>query len=46
MTKIDFKKELPSLFNSSAKKVENVDFPRMNFLMIDGSGDPNKATEY
>jgi len=46
MTKIDFKKELKHLYNPSAKKVEIVDVPMMNFLMIDGSGDPNTAQQY
>jgi hypothetical protein len=46
MTKIDFKKELKHLYNPFAKKVEIVDVPMMNFLMIDGSGDPNTAQEY
>lgn len=46
MTKIDFKKELKHLYNPSEKKVEIVDAPMMNFLMIDGSGDPNTAQEY
>ena len=44
--KIDFRKELKHLYNSSAKKVEIVDVLMMNFLMIDGSGDPNTAQEY
>ena len=46
MTKIDFKKELKHLYNPSEKKVEIVDARMMNFLMIDGSGDPNTAQEY
>lgn len=46
MPKIDFKKELKHLYNPSAKEVVIVDVPRMNFLMIDGAGDPNKAQEF
>lgn len=46
MSKIDFKKELRYLYNSSAKEVALVDVPKMNFLMIDGMGDPNTAQEY
>jgi hypothetical protein len=46
MAKIDFKKELKHLYNPSVKKVEIVDVPKMNFLMIDGFGDPNTAQEY
>ena len=44
--KIDFKRELKHLYNPSAKKVAIVDVPEMNFLMIDGAGDPNTAKEY
>ena len=46
MTKIDFKKELKHLYNPSLKKVEIVDVPMTNFLVIDGAGDPNTAKEY
>jgi|TARA_B100002003_G_scaffold178086_1_gene165967 hypothetical protein len=44
--KIDYKKELKHLYRPSAKKVEAVDVPRMNFLMIDGKGDPNTSQEF
>ena len=46
MTKIDFKKELKHLYKPSAKKVEIVDVRQMNFLMIDGKGDPNTSQEF
>ncbi|HEY85182.1 MAG TPA: hypothetical protein G4N96_08755 [Chloroflexi bacterium] len=46
MSKIDFKKELKHLYRPSAKKFGVVDVPPMNFLMIDGHGDPNTAQEY
>jgi hypothetical protein len=46
MSKIDFKRELKHLYRPSAKKFEVVDVPPMNFLMIDGHGDPNTAQEY
>lgn len=46
MLKIDYKKELKHLYNPSAKNVELVDVPRMNFLMIDGEGDPNTAKSF
>jgi len=39
MDKIDLKKELKNLYNPSSKIVV-VDVPAMNFLMIDGEGDP------
>jgi hypothetical protein len=46
MKKLDLKKQLSGLYKTSAKKVDMVDVPKMNFLMIDGKGDPNKAPEY
>ena len=46
MEKIDFKKEFKHLFKPSTKQVELVDVPQMNFLMIDGRGDPNTSPEY
>ena len=46
MKKINFKKELKHLYNVSPKEVVEVDVPAMNFLMIDGKGDPNTAKEY
>ena len=44
--KIDYKKELKHLYHSSAKEVEVVDVPQMNFLMIDGTGDPNTSQAF
>ena len=46
MQKIDFKKELKHLYKPSSKKVEIVQAPEMNFLMIDGAGDPNTSQEF
>ena len=40
MQKIDLKKELKHLYLPSPKKVDLVDVPKMNFLMIDGKGAP------
>lgn len=45
MDKIDFKKELRQFYSSKAKPV-TVEVPVMNFLMIDGKGDPNTSKEY
>jgi hypothetical protein len=44
--KIDLKKELKHLYQPSAKKVARVDVPALQFLMIDGEGDPNTSHEY
>jgi hypothetical protein len=46
MKKIDYKKELKQFYNASAKNVEIVDVPQMNFLMIDGKGDPNTSQAF
>ena len=46
MQKVDLKKELKHLYNPSAREVNLVDVPPMNFVMIDGSGDPNTAKGY
>ncbi|MBE9470943.1 MAG: GyrI-like domain-containing protein [Chloroflexi bacterium] len=46
MPKTDFKKEWKHLYRPSAKEFVVVDVPPMNFLMIDGHGDPNTAQEY
>lgn len=46
MTKRDMKKELAHLYGPSAKEVVAVDVPGMDFLMVDGEGDPNSAPAY
>jgi hypothetical protein len=46
MEKIDFKKELKQLYQPSAKEVVQVDVPTMNYLMVDGEGDPNTSQAY
>lgn len=46
MQKIDYKKELKHLYKPSGRKIGIVDVPQMNFLMIDGQGDPNTAQDY
>lgn len=46
MEKIDYKKTLKPLYKPSSKAVELVEVPAMNFLMIDGQGDPNTSTAY
>ncbi|MCW4028824.1 MAG: GyrI-like domain-containing protein [Candidatus Bathyarchaeota archaeon] len=40
MEKVDFKKELKTLYNPSAKEISLVDVPAMNFLLVDGGGAP------
>ena len=45
MEKIDLKKEMKGIYIASSKAVMIVDIPAMNFLMIDGEGDPNTSLE-
>lgn len=46
MEKIDFKKKWKNLYQPSAKEVVKVEVPEMNFLMIDGEGDPNASAAF
>lgn len=46
MEKIDFKKQLKDLYKASAKKIDVVEVPAMNFLMVDGQGDPNTSKSF
>ena len=46
MDKIDYKKELKHLYKPSAKEVAIVEVPKMDFLMVDGEGDPNTAPAF
>jgi len=43
MEKLDLKKDLKYLYLPSAKKIELVDVPAMNFVMIDGAVEPQQA---
>jgi len=45
MTKIDLKKELKHLYIPSAKQVEVVDVPQLQFVMIDGRIEPGETPE-
>jgi hypothetical protein len=46
MQKNDYKKQFKHLYSPTSKKVEIVNVPKMNFLMIDGKGDPNTSQEF
>ena len=46
MEKIDFRKELKHLYKPSAKELVQVKIPEMNYVMIDGQGDPLTSTVY
>jgi hypothetical protein len=44
--KVDFKKELKELYNPKAGVFSLVKVPKLQYLMVDGQGDPNKVVEY
>lgn len=46
MAKIDFKKELKALYNPSNESISIVQVPKMNFVMIEGKGNPNNSKEF
>jgi len=46
MDKVDLKKQLEEFYNASSKEVKFADVPAMNFLMVDGKGNPNDSSEY
>ena len=47
MDRIDFKKTLAQLYNpKNTQEWELVDVPEMNFLMIEGEGNPNTAKSF
>jgi hypothetical protein len=46
MNKIDFKQEYNQLYHPSKGLFQLVDVPQLQFLMVDGHGDPNTAQEY
>jgi hypothetical protein len=46
MSKTDYKKELKQLYAAKVGNPVVVQVPKMNFIMIDGKGDPNTSQEY
>ncbi len=46
MKKIDYKKKHKHLYDPSSIKVEIVEVPEMNFIMVDGEGDPNTSQSF
>ncbi|NMC12134.1 MAG: hypothetical protein GYA34_04545 [Chloroflexi bacterium] len=46
MKKLDWKKDLKQFYTPSSKEFSIIDVPSMNFLKIDGHGDPNKTPQY
>jgi hypothetical protein len=46
MKKIDYKKEFKEYYGPKAGKIVEVELPAMNFLMVDGEGDPNTGDQF
>lgn len=46
MHKVDLKSQFKDLYQPPLNQVVLVDVPAMNFLMIDGGGDPNTSQDY
>lgn len=46
MAKIDFKKELKTLYDAPKGRFARVDVPMLRYVMVDGRGDPNTAPAY
>ena len=44
--KVDFKKELKQLYSPKTGQFSLVNVPAMQYLMVDGQGDPNKVLAY
>lgn len=43
MEKLDYKKQFKQFYFPSAKQAELIDIPEMQFVMVDGHGDPNTS---
>lgn len=46
MEKLDIVKTLKHLYQPSAREIVLIDVPEMNFLMVDGEGDPNTSQSF
>jgi hypothetical protein len=46
MEKLDLRKQLKHLYHPSAKQVSVVTVPEMEFLKVDGQGDPNTSQDF
>lgn len=44
--KIDYKKELKEFYKPPKNRVVFVDVPLMNYIMVDGKGNPNNSKEF
>ena len=46
MEKFDLKRTLPDYFKATKSEFTVVKFPKFNYLMVDGKGDPNTSSRY
>lgn len=46
MEKVDYRKLLKDLYQAKIGKPAVIRVPKMNFIMVDGKGDPNTSQEY
>jgi hypothetical protein len=46
MQKLDLRKQLKHLYQPASKEFTIVDVPPLDFLMVDGHGDPNTSEEF
>jgi hypothetical protein len=46
LKKLDLKEDFKRFYSPSAKEAELVEVPAMDFIMVDGKGDPNKSSAY
>ncbi len=46
MITMDLRKQYKHLYQPPAKKFSMVDVPPLQFLMIDGTGNPNTSQDY
>lgn len=44
--KVDFKREFKELYNPKTGVFSLVEVPKLQYLMVDGQGDPNQVNEY
>jgi hypothetical protein len=46
MAKIDFKKKYKALYNQKGNTITIVDVPELQYLTVDGKGDPNTSLDF
>lgn len=46
MNRVDLRKELKQLYSPSTKEPSIVEIPELQFVMVDGTGNPNTAPEF